>query len=179
MADASAGVWLAQARSDLRAARLVYQSADDSTFCQSIAKHQQAVEKSIKGLAAAARDAGLVTLTIKFSHGVDKLINALRRLHVPSHNAAIQRRIARLLSPAHEIEIRALMSLAPHRPADPSTPLPRNTEYPFQQEGTWRAPADAGSFAEREVRRYQSLANHIVRGCERIASALARRPRAS
>jgi hypothetical protein len=40
---------------------------------------QQALQWKPEGLAAAARDALLVTLSIKFSHGVDKLINALRR----------------------------------------------------------------------------------------------------
>src|ERR1700683_1877663 len=106
MAEAGAAVWWLQADADRRAARHVYDPVDERTFCQRIPKQQQAVEKAVKALAAGVRDAGLASIPIKFTHDVDKLLNALNRLHRPTgENAAIQSRIHRLFSARWEHEI--------------------------------------------------------------------------
>jgi len=175
--DAGAELWWEQAESDRRAARRVLNVDDPRTFCHAVAKQQQAVEKAVKALASALRDAGMASVRIKFTHGVDKLINVLKRLHRPnSVNSTVQGRLDRLLTPHWESEISAIMELAPHRPLE-DQPVPRNTEYPYQnQDGSWRAPASAGSFADADVRRFQALADHIVTGAERLVAAIIRRP---
>jgi HEPN domain-containing protein len=178
MDEAGPAVWWKQADADRRAARRVFDPKDDSSFCQAIAKQQQAVEKAVKGLAASVRDARLASIRIKFTHEVDKLLNALNRIHRPTgENAAIQSRIHRLFSTYWEGEIGALMELAPKARSDPDSILTRNIEYPYQNEdGTWRAPAELGSFSDADVRRFQALADHIVHGTERLISAIERGP---
>jgi HEPN domain-containing protein len=178
MDEAGAEVWWKQADSDRRAARRVFDQHDPRTFCQAIAKQQQAVEKAVKGLAAAVRDARLASIRIKFTHDVDKLLNALSRIHRPTaENAAVQSRIHRLFSVNWEGEIGALMELAPKGRDNEESILTRNTEYPYQNEdGTWRAPAELGSFSDTDVRRFQALADHIVFGTERLISAIERGP---
>lgn len=179
MAEAGAAVWWKQADADRRAARHVFDPGDERTYCQAVAKQQQAVEKSVKALAAAVRDARLASIRIKFTHEVDKLLNALNRLHRPTgENAAIQSRIHQLLSGRWDEEIAALMALAPKALAEGEMLLARNTEYPYQNaDGSWRAPAEPGSFSEAEFRRFQALADHIVFGTERLISAIELRPR--
>jgi HEPN domain-containing protein len=178
MAEAGAGVWWIQADADRRAARRVFDLADERTYCQAVAKQQQAVEKSVKALAAAVRDARLASVRIKFTHEVDKLLNALNRLHPPTgENAVIQSRIHQLISTRWEKEIGDLMALAPKALAEGEMLLARNTEYPYQNaDGSWRAPAESGSFSDADVRRFQALADHIVFGTERLISAIERRP---
>jgi HEPN domain-containing protein len=177
VAEAGADLWWIQADADCNAARRVFDPADDRTFCQAVAKQQQAVEKAIKALAAAVRDARMASIRIKFTHGLENLINALLRLHRPTtDNASIQGRIDRLLSMHYRSEIAALMEFAPHAPlAD--EPVARNTEYPYQTGAhAWRAPAQKGSFKVRDVTRFQSLADYILRGTEHLIAAVARRP---
>lgn len=178
MAEAGAAVWWQQADADRRAARRVFHVPDERTYCQAIAKQQQAVEKAVKALAAAVRDAGLASIRIKFTHDVDKLLNALNRLHRPTgENAAIQSRIHQLFTPHWESEIGGLMALAPKARLEDQPMLARNTEYPYQNaDGTWRAPSQSGSFSDSDVRRFEALADHVVYGTERLISAIERRP---
>jgi len=178
MAEAGASIWWLQADADRRAARRVFELPDERTFCQAIAKQQQAVEKAVKALAAAVRDARLASIRIKFTHDIDKLLNALNRLHRPTgENAAIQSRIHRLFSARWEAEISALMALAPKARLEEEPIAVRNTEYPYQNaDGSWRAPAQSGSFSDTDVRRFQVLADYVVDGSDRLISAIERRP---
>ncbi len=178
MVEAGPAVWWKQADADWRAARRIFDATDERTFCQAVAKQQQAVEKAVKALAAAVRDAKLASIRIKFTHDVDKLLNALNRLHRPTgENAAVQSRIHQLFSARWKHEIGDLMALAPKARAEEASFVSRNTEYPYQNaDGTWRAPAESGSFSDTDVRRFQALTDHIVFGTERLISAIERRP---
>ena len=50
-----------------------------------------------------------------------------------------------------------------------------NTEYPFQREdGSWRAPAEAGAFEFRTVERFLRLAEHVHIGAAKVRSAIKR-----
>ena len=128
-------------------------------------------------MAAAVRDANKASIRIKFTHGLENLINALLRLHRPNtENASIQGRIERLLSEHCQAEVTALMDLAPHAPLE-GEPVPKNTEYPYQGDSKkWRAPAQEGSFSRSDVRRFQNLADNIVGGAEKLIAAIARQP---
>ncbi len=89
MPDAAGSLWITQADSDRLCAIRLYDGADHRTYCQAISKHQQTVEKSIKAIVAAIRDAGIVVLPIGYTHAVDKLISGLRHLPKPKDNRDI------------------------------------------------------------------------------------------
>ena len=177
MPDPDASLWVSQAESDRLGASRLFDAADHRTFCQTIAKHQQSVEKSVKAIGAAVRDAGIVTLPRShyYSHDVDTLISALRRLPRPKDNRDIQGRIDKLLGEHHRAEIKALCNLAPRRPG-PGGLHQRNSEYPFETApGTWTAPALPGAFDARDVIRFAKLSERIYEGTRQIVSALRRR----
>jgi HEPN domain-containing protein len=75
----SARVWLRQAGSDLLAARYLAQQDTDDFYCQTAAKCQQVVEKSVKAIAVELTERRLVTLTIGFDHRIDQYIEAIIR----------------------------------------------------------------------------------------------------
>jgi HEPN domain-containing protein len=84
VAEASSDLWIRQAESDLLCAGRVLDPNDATTFCHSIAKCQQSVEKSIKALVAALRDAGIINRGPTYSHDLEREINILKRLpHKP------------------------------------------------------------------------------------------------
>ena len=78
-------VWLRQAGSDLRAARYLAQQDAEDFYCQTAAKCQQVVEKSVKAIAAELNNRRIVTLTIGFSHSIDQYISAIN--HRPHDTA--------------------------------------------------------------------------------------------
>jgi len=142
--------------------------------CHSIAKHQQTVEKSVKAIVAALSERGIIRVATGFRHTVERLVSALVHLPHSPGNKDLQGRIHGLLNEHHRAEIDALCLLAPKRP-DPGQLARRNTEYPYQNaDGSWRAPADDGSFREAEVDRFRRLAYRIHGGSCRIVSAASR-----
>ena len=167
-------LWLNQAHSDLDAARRLFDTDDDSSFCQAISKYQQVVEKSVKAMAAAVRDAGISPINTGFAHEVEKIVSALVFLPRGKAPTDIRNRISGLLHEGHRSEIRALCALAPKRPG-PGELARRNTEYPFQRpDGSWIAPHESGAFELSDVERFRDLASRISDGSARIVSALER-----
>jgi hypothetical protein len=168
---------VSQAESDRQGAGRLYDPDDHRTYCQTIAKYQQMVEKSIKAIAAAVRDVGIVTFPLShyYKHDVDTLISALRHLPQPKDNREIQGRINRLLGEYHRAEIKALSELAPKKPG-PRALHARNNEYPYETaRGVWTAPALPDAFQLQEVERFRELAERIYEGTRQIVSALRRR----
>jgi HEPN domain-containing protein len=169
-----AWAWLRQARADLSAAARFHDSKDDSTACQAVAKHQQTVEKSVKAIVAAVDDRGIMSIQTGFSHDVERLISALMHLPRRPGNRDIQNRINGLFNEHHRGEIKAICLLAPQRPG-PRRLAGRNTEYPYQNpDGSWRAPADPGSFDRKDVERFRLLATRVCDGSARVVSAVYR-----
>jgi HEPN domain-containing protein len=174
MPEAGANLWVSQADSDRLAANRLYDKADHRTFCQTIAKYQQVVEKSVKAIAAAVRDAGIVSLpqTHYYKHPVDKLISALRHHDWSEDDRGIQGRINRLLNDSCCLEVRSLSDLAPRKPS-PGSLHARNTEYPYEiAAGQWTAPALLNSFSIKDVERFGQLAERIYQGTREIVSAI-------
>lgn len=168
--------WLRQAQNDRQSAEQVLELGDSSTFCHTIAKSQQAVEKSIKGLVAALRDLRGIGVEIGWAHSVEWFMRVLTRL--PRSNGAnqdIQARLRALFDETTRGSIRALERFAPRRPP-PGMPPGRNTEYPFFDEGVWRAPVDSGTFSRTDVDRFRAVASKVVQGCARAISAIERGP---
>jgi HEPN domain-containing protein len=165
--------WLIQARADLTCAEHVLGSQDPARYCHVLAKYQQAVEKAIKGLIAALRDAGVLAIEIGYGHGIERFLKVLVKLPHAAENKEVQASIRQRLDPKVRGDIRALDALAPKRPAPGALPA-RNTEYPFRQGDEWRAPAEAETFSAADVERFRALAHRIVPACERTVSAIER-----
>jgi HEPN domain-containing protein len=166
--------WLRQAGSDLAAAKLCYIPTDEQTSCHAVAKHQQAVEKSIKGIVAGLNDTGVLKVHTGFNHDVERLVSALVHLPHAAGNKDIQNRINGLLNEHHRSEIRAICALAPKRPIAGELAR-RNTEYPYQnQDATWRAPADKESFGPKDAERFRRIAHNLYEGASRVVSAMYR-----
>lgn len=166
--------WLKQAGSDLAMASRCYNSDDDQTSCHAVAKHQQAVEKSIKAIIAALNDRGVLKVPTGFKHDVERLVSALIHLPHAGGNKNIQNRINGLLNEHHRSEIKAICALAPKKPIAGQLAR-RNTEYPYQnQDATWRAPADTDSFGRKDVERFRRVAHNLFEGSSRIVSAMYR-----
>ncbi len=177
MHDPSPNLWLSQAESDRHASTRIFDPDDHRTFCQTISKHQQTVEKAVKAIAAAVSDAGILSLprTHYYKHDVDVLVSLLGRLPKPKDSRDIQGRIDKLLNSFHRSEIKVLSALTPRKPA-PGALHSRNIEYPYETApGIWTAPTLIGSFQLTEVTRFNHLAERIYQGAQRLVSALQRR----
>lgn len=169
-----AAAWFTQATSDVASAKRVLQQADPSTYCQVIAKCQQTVEKGVKSVVAALDEARVVQMPIGRAHGVERFVQALRRLPRRQENQDIQATIDWWLDEHRRGEIHAIDALAPKFPA-PDGLAALNTEYPFQREdGSWRAPAEAGAFEFGTVERFLRLAEHVHVGAAKVRSAIKR-----
>ncbi len=163
--------WLRQAKADYDAAYRVVDRQDASTYCQAIAKYQQSVEKSIKGMVAAVNDLGVSFHTITELHSLDKEIKALQTLRWAIDNTSVER-ITRVFSKKRLNLIQEITALAPHYPRDGKT-FVRNTEYPFTlASGEWTAPASEGVFTMDEVNRYQSLARELYQNISSFTSGV-------
>jgi|SRR5579871_533402 len=171
----SSRVWLRQAKSDLSAARyLAAQNADD-LYCQIAAKCQQAVEKSVKAIAAELTERRFVDLTIGFDHRIDQYIAAIIRAPRRGKNSVLDY-IQQMLR-YNRNEINAIMQLAPHRPPD-ANQLPRNTEYPFHDvQGILIAPADTGIFQKTETDSHLKVAGVVFDKAKALISITEREPR--
>ena len=159
--------WLVQVESDFTAARRVLREDDPGTYCQTIAKYQQIVEKSINVIDAALRERGLFPDRAQSEHYPIRMMNRLVRIPVKSHGeiaARLQRLFKRLWADIHDLCV-----LAPKLPPRGELYRP-NTEYPFQSSnGEWTAPAASSSFSWRQVQRFENVARSLRAEAQRIA----------
>lgn len=167
--------WLVQSESDLEIVANLMDSQNPRTCCHTIAKCQQAVEKGVKSLIAALRDAGILSIEIGYRHEIARFMTVLIHMPHATQNRSLQARIHRLFDIKTRREIDALDRLAPHRPP-PGHHASRNTEYPYQQRAgaDWQTPSDSDSFTIEEVTRYRSLAHRLVIECGKLVSLLER-----
>jgi hypothetical protein len=171
VARASGSVWLVQARSDLDSAARVFDEQNASTYCHTIAKYQQTVEKSVKGVVAALHDTGILAAGPSYTHGLDNEITDLKTLphnHRKSVIIALVSQIKRFLDVETRSGLKIVVALAPKKPASGELE-PRNTEYPFQRgDGTWIAPATEDAFTLAEVEEFRLIARRTYHWAENI-----------
>ncbi|MBI1783718.1 HEPN domain-containing protein [Candidatus Sumerlaeota bacterium] len=161
--------WFRQAESDLVAASILRAEADKSDrinlYCQCIAKYQQAVEKSVKGLLVSAGGRP------RMKHDVERYVSILLRM-IAAKDA--KRELMKLFSQNLRADLRAIDNLFP---LSETAGGRRNTEYPFWIKQGWIAPADKGVFSRSEIDRFQQTAHDTFYGCRKIVSAIQRGPR--
>jgi len=164
--------WMQQAESDFRTAERVNNPTDARTRCQAIAKYQQCVEKSIKGVLDKLCAAGLTAQGSDRGHRVARYAAVLSGFPATPDNRALLNQLRRLFTERVLDQINLLDSLVPAYPA-PGVPAARNPEYPFQDAaGNWRAPSDVDAFAVGEIKRLRNCAGLLVRGLRKILDAL-------
>lgn len=165
--------WLHQGIADFEAA-IAFDSLQRNEFhCQIIAKFQQAVEKMIKSIVAALRDAGILAIQIGYGHQVSPFMKTMLQLPHAKKDRTVQRRLCILLDSPTRDGIRDLERLIPRRPPPGQEPN-RNTEYPFPTAATWSYPASKGVFRREEVERYRSVAKRVRTQVPAIVSILRR-----
>jgi len=163
--------WLTQAKSDHDAVQRVLVKQEPATYCQAIAKCQQAVEKSIKAMVAAVNELGVEFFTITASHSLTEEIKALQTLRRAIDNTSVDR-LTRVFTQKRLRLIQEISALAPRFPRGEEA-FVRNTEYPYAlASGGWTAPAAKDGFTEDEVNRYQSLARELYQNVSRFVSAV-------
>ncbi len=171
--------WLQQAISDLRAGdreREAVQKVVTLHLCHAVGKYQQSVEKAIKAIIAALREAGFTNWQIGRGHEVaTRYIPMLFRIPRTGNENLLQQ-LSRVLDGNTKARIKLLESLAPKWPP-PGQPFPRNTEYPFQDSAGWTYPAMRGIFSSSEIDEFQRLAHRVEWGVQRILSAISRTPK--
>lgn len=162
--------WLAQAASDLKASEVLLRERNESLHCQCVAKYQQAVEKSVKGLATAVNRLGKIQVSVGYSHPVERIASTLLKSawdFPQGLNSGLQVTFSRYYG-----DIRALDEFAPRRPP-PGQPHQRNTEYPFEDgAGNWTHPAAAGRFTQQEVDRFRKVATDVNMKCNQLVFAV-------
>jgi len=172
--------WLQQAISDLHAGdreRAVVQKVATLPPCHAVGKYQQCVEKAIKAIIVALREAGFTNWQIGCGHEVTDYFSMLFRISRAGGGKNILQTFGQLLDGNTRAAIKSLESLAPRWPA-PGAQFPRNTEYPFQDpSGSWTYPAMTGTFSTTELADSQRLAHRVDWGVQRILSAIARTPK--
>lgn len=182
MCNPPARLWVSQMDSDRLAARRVYDDGDHRTYCQAIAKHQQTVEKSVKAIAAALCEAGILRGDHSehyYAHDVATLISVIQRLPSPKGKRREQLLdlVCRLLGAYNASQIQVLSDLAPKGRPPAAQLHQRNTEYPYETAlGVWTAPALPDTFTTTEVQRFSELAERIYEGARQIVSAARRLP---
>jgi hypothetical protein len=165
--------WLTQAESDYDCIGRILDVGDRSTYCHAIAKCQQAVEKSVKALVAAARDHRGARFTIGWRHEVEQFITGLIRLSRSANSQDIQFVIRSLFDEPTRDGIRRVHELAPRRPPPGGEPA-LNTEYPYRKGRKWRAPSEVDAFSRSQVDDFRRLAHRVTYGCGRVISAVER-----
>lgn len=168
--------WLEQAKSDRAAAERFCGDKDDTQWCHAIAKCQQAVEKAVKAIVAAAPRVGISTKKIGYDHTVKHFVSGL--IHSPrGKKNSIVNRLSILFNEETRASIDSLEELIPKQPP-PGTPHRRNTEYPFDTpHNGWTCPAAHGVFLSSEVQRFRKLSYRIVDGADKIVEAIRLAPR--
>ena len=176
MSEPGAALWISQADSDWACVVKLFDPKDHRTFCQTIAKSQQTVEKSVKAIFASIKDRGINLGPMGYDHNLTTKFNALKRLPSPRNNREIQALVNNLLDDYRISEINFLCGFAPKAPA-PGNIHARNTEYPYEvSPGTWTSPALMSSFSEQEVIRARQIAEYTFNGARQIVSTIPRLP---
>ena len=167
--------WLRQSEADLHAIARALDADDPGTYCHAIAKCQQAVEKGIKGLVAALRDSGVLSIEIGYRHEVSRFLKVLVKSPNAHQYPAVTARLRRLLDWRTRQAIEALDRLTPKRPPPGGLPA-RNTEYPFRTSvgEMWRSPGEKDIFGRDELEIYRAMAHRIVVECNRLVSIIER-----
>lgn len=168
--------WVFQAKSDLAAAQAVYREADSSTYCQAIAKYQQTVEKSVKGMIAALQELGLSGFQFGGGHSLDPEMKHLDTLRRKPDLAASSAGIINQIVAGHGADITQLCALAPSMRST-AHGFPRNTEYPFNDSSVegWTAPSVDGVYTREEVSKAHRTAWRVHHSVARLVSSLRRR----
>lgn len=160
--------WLEQARSDYAAAERLYQCADSSLYCHVIAKIQQCIEKTVKGLAAL-----LLRAQIGRGHDVSRYLTLFNRGPHARRDRGLQSTINRVFDQEVRSVIEKLDQVFPRWPA-PGQDFIRNTEYPFQANAGWKCPSAEGVFLKTEVDEFRSVAHKVVNASIKLRSIAAR-----
>ena len=168
--------WLTQARSDYSAAGREFQWALQQrppVLCHAVAKYQQALEKFIKAIMSALREAGVGGVhSAGYDHHVQNHLRILRRIPGGGVGRSIQKHLRDFLDRDTMRGISTLENLAPRRPA-PGLPHERNTEYPYNAPGGgWTCPAVPDSFSLVEVQEFEKLLRRIAYYANNIAATL-------
>ncbi|MCX7044681.1 MAG: HEPN domain-containing protein [Candidatus Sumerlaeota bacterium] len=171
-----AWAYLRQVDCDLCAAKRLLQREEVWTYCQVIAKYQQAVEKALKAIVLSLVERGIVDPCPRFTHGVSALFSVLEHLS-KKKTRTFYDDLAFLLDESFRIGVMDLCGLAPTNPP-PGQPVPPNTEYPFKDDkGSWVAPADKGSFLwNDDIKRFQDIRDRICPKLPDILASIERSP---
>ncbi len=165
-----AEAWLAQTASDFAAAQNVLVAGDPSTYCQSIAKCQQVVEKSVNVIDAVLREQGILQGRVKAEHYPLKMINRLVRIPARQYQD-LSANMRRIFIVRWGADIHDLCLFAPKLPPAGQR-YPQNTEYPYQNDDlTWTAPSAPESFSLAQVQRSTTTARNLRREAQEISTA--------
>lgn len=165
-----AQAWISQAKSDLAAADVLVQKREESLYCHCLAKYQQSVEKSVKGLATAVNELGIIRISIGYRHPVERIAHVLLA-NVWSFPKGLNKEIQYAFGMYYG-DISALDHLAPRKPQQNQLHV-RNTEYPFETSaGSWTCPSAAGVFTMREIDRFRRASQDTHYRCARLISTI-------
>src|SRR6266516_3794837 len=109
--------WMQQAESDFRAAQRVDNNADARTRCQAIAKYQQCVEKSVKGVLDKLHAAGITNAHSDSRHHVARYAAVFTNVPRTGQTSDLLSQLARLFTDTAVEQINLLDSLVPEYPA--------------------------------------------------------------
>lgn len=170
-----ADLWLRQAESDLRLLELIERHAETESglYCQRIAKSQQAVEKSIKAIAAALGHSLQVGFPrdFEYRHDVSKVVDALRNKQF-SWLRRLQQHLER-----HSLELKEVCGWAPSGVPRPGDVHRRNSEYPYETSlGVWTYPAASGAIDPKEVARARFVARSTFQIATMTLDSLSKYP---
>ncbi len=153
--------WIRQAESDLQAGKKLDIPDRPSTFCQALSKYQQAVEKSVKGLASVLHEGGVLSAGLSKKHAVASLFSAILKIPRSEDNRDYMEKLERVFAGSRQQYLKELDDLAPIYPA-PGKLHAKNHEYPFQDaSGDWHSPCDDNAFTSGEMKRFRVIANQI------------------
>lgn len=174
--------WILQAKSDLTAAKNVLKENDASTYCQALAKYQQVVEKSVKGMVAALNELGISQPSISGKHTLEHEINGLDALRRKPDLDKASINVVDKVIVGYKNDIISLCRLAPSGPKNNANSKDKlylkNTEYPFNEglaEGEYIAPAALDTFTIEEVKQAYQVIWSLHHMAVRFTSSLRRR----
>ncbi len=116
-----------QALADRAAAERFVTDENGTGRCHAIAKWQQAVEKAIKAIVLALREAGILNASVQPRHQVTRYVDMLVRLPRAASHRSIQSLSHGLLDQDTRTRIRGLDSLAPQYTRDETPSIPLRT----------------------------------------------------
>jgi len=163
--------WLAQAASDLRAAKAIQRAQDailpEDVGCHLAALCAQALEKSIKGYFI------LCGKTPGHSHRADKYLEVLLREGTARYRDHF-RKVSALFDAETKGVVRSLISLTPGASRDKNGP---NTEYPWGEPGSLSAPVESPVFHQvKDHDTWISTAERVVNSLSKLRISAGRLP---